>query len=106
MRKKRSDRNHIVYEIRNDKTEEIYIGITAIERKAVLRSLKNRWKKHLSRFYNQKPDWNLYRSIETWGETAFQIRIIEIIRGKAKAHQREVEIIKERKPQLNSTHKY
>jgi group I intron endonuclease len=104
MRKRRSDRNHIIYTITNKITEEIYIGITAIQGKAVHRSLMARWKKHLSRSRNQDLDWNLYRSIEKHGESQFSIRLYEVIRGKSNAHKREVELIKLLNPTLNSTH--
>lgn len=105
MRKRRSDRNHIIYIIENRQTSEIYIGITAVAGRAFLGSLQYRWKKHVSRSKNETFDWNLYRSIRHWGIDQFSIRILETIRGKAQAHTREVELIRQLRPQLNSTHK-
>jgi hypothetical protein len=105
MRKRRSDRNHIIYIIENRQTSEIYIGITAVSGRAFLRSLQFRWKKHVSRSKNEAFDWKLYRSIRQWGIDQFTIRIHQIIRGKAEAHTREVELIRQLHPQLNSTHK-
>lgn len=104
MRKKRSDRNHIIYQITNEVTGEIYIGITAVAGRAYLHSLKSRWKKHLSRWKTQNPEWRLYQSLTQYGETAFRPIILEIIRGKAEAHNRECQLIKSLNPQLNSTH--
>jgi hypothetical protein len=105
MRKRRSDRNHIIYTIENLQTNEIYIGITAVTGRAFLRSLQFRWKKHISRSKNESFDWNLYQSIRQWGHDQFSIKILEIVRGKSKAHTREVELIHQLHPQLNSTHK-
>jgi hypothetical protein len=90
--------------IENRQTHEIYIGITAVAGRAYLHSLNARWKKHLSRSKNEAFDWKLYRSIRKYGADQFSIHIIELIRGKSSAHSREVEIIKQLNPQLNSTH--
>lgn len=102
MRKKRSDRNHIVYQIRNKQTEEFYIGITALRGRAYKFSIEKRWKQHISRAKTQDLNWSLCESIRQWGENSFEISILEVIRGKAEAHLREVQLIKERKPKLNT----
>jgi hypothetical protein len=102
-RKRRSDRNHIIYKIENSVTGEFYIGITAVSGRAYLHSLKSRWKKHLSRWKTQNPEWNLYKSMTEYGETHFKPSIIEVIRGKAEAHLRECQLIKTLRPTLNTT---
>lgn len=104
-RKRRSDRNHIIYQINNTVTGEIYIGVTQCLGRAYLASLKKRWKQHISRSKHQNLKWNLYLSIEEHGIEAFKPQILEIIRGKAQAHDRETKLIHELKPTLNSTHK-
>jgi hypothetical protein len=103
MRKRRSDRNHIIYQIRNKQTEEFYIGITALIGKAYLCTIKKRWKQHLSRAKTQNLEWSICENIRKYGELNFEISIIEVIRGKSEAHAREMELIKERKPHLNTT---
>ena len=103
MRKKRSDRNHIIYKITNEVTNEIYIGITQCLGRAYLGSIKKRFKQHVSRAFNDNLEWSICRSIREYGEIAFKIEIHEIIRGKRLAHSRETEIIHELKPQLNTT---
>ncbi len=102
MRKRRSDRNHIVYQIRNKQTEEFYIGITALRGRAYKFSIEKRWKQHISRAKTQDLNWSLCESIRQWGENSFEISILEVIRGKTEAHLREVQLIKERKPKLNT----
>lgn len=102
MRKKRSDRNHIIYKVTNTVTEELYIGITQCIGRAYLGSIKKRWKQHISRAKTQTHDWSLCRSIREYGETSFKIEIFEVVRGKSLAHSREVELIHELKPTLNT----
>jgi predicted GIY-YIG superfamily endonuclease len=101
MRKKRSDRNHIVYQIVNKQTEEFYIGITALQGRAYKFSIQKRWKQHISRAKTQDLDWTLCNSIRQHGPESFDISILEVIRGKSEAHSREVQLIRELKPQLN-----
>lgn len=101
MRKKRCDRNHLIYKITNKFTGEFYIGITQSIGRAYLASIKKRWKQHISRAHNQTLDWSLCNSIREYGPDSFKIELVEIIRGKANAHLREVELIHELKPKLN-----
>jgi hypothetical protein len=103
MRKKRSDRNHIIYQIRNKQTEEFYIGITALKGRAYKWSIEKRWKQHVSRAKTQDLQWSICENIRNYGEISFEISILEVIRGKAEAHLRETELIKELNPQLNTT---
>lgn len=103
MRKKRSDRNHIIYKITNQVTDEIYIGVTQCIGRAYLGSIKKRFKQHVSRAFNENLEWAICKSIRDYGEKSFRLEIFEIVRGKKPAHSREVEIIKELKPQLNTS---
>jgi hypothetical protein len=102
MRKKRSDRNHIVYRIQNKQTEEFYIGITALRGRAYKGSIEKRWKQHISRAKTQDKQWTLCENIRQYGEFNFEISILEVVRGKAEAHLREVQLIKELNPKLNT----
>jgi hypothetical protein len=104
-RKRRSDRNHIIYRIDNLQTGEFYIGVTQCIGRAYLASVKKRWKQHISRSKHQNLTWNLYLSIDEYGIDAFRPSILEIVRGKTEAHTRETKLIHELKPTLNSTHK-
>ena len=98
-RKKRSDRTHIIYRIVIRNME--YIGITAKTQSTIQRSLKIRFRKHLERARNENKNWNLYKAIRKYGPELATISIIEIVRGKAAAHAREVELIHDLKPKLN-----
>ena len=79
-RAKRSDRNHIIYEL--VVAGENYIGVTA---------------------KTETKNWLLceaLRGLES--KEQIEIRVHEIVRGKADAHKREVEIRRTVKPTLNT----
>ena len=101
MRKKRSDRNHAIYCIENTITGESYIGITGCSR-AIVRSVKVRVQKHMSRARTEVRDWNLYENIRRYGEENFVYWVMETVRGKAEAHRVEREYIREYNPVLNT----
>lgn len=103
MRKKRSDRNHIIYKIDNTITGESYIGVTQLIGRAYLQSIQRRWRQHVSRANTQNLDWKICESIRQYGPQAFTINVYEVIRGKSAVHARETEIIKQLKPVLNTT---
>lgn len=103
MRKRRTDRTHIIYQITNTVTGEFYIGITVLQGRAYLGSLQKRWKEHVSRAMNENRDWKLCHSIREHGPQSFNIQIFETIRGKRPAHTREVYLIKDLQPQLNTS---
>lgn len=103
MRKRRSDRNHIIYKINNTCTGDFYIGVTVLRGKAYLGSIKLRLKQHISRAQTQGLQWALCESIRNHGPQSFNISMLEIVRGKRPAHFRETELIKEMQPRLNTT---
>lgn len=100
-RKRRSDRNHVIYVITNTATNEQYVGITCVST-TVKRSLYVRIRKHVQRAYAENKDWALYNNIRKYGTGSFTYGVLEIVRGKANAHQREVELIKQFCPKLNT----
>jgi tRNA(Ser,Leu) C12 N-acetylase TAN1 len=99
-RKRRSDRNHIAYRL-TAPNGLVYVGITHVEG-TPLKSLNRRWLKHVNRAKNDGKDWALCCAIREFGSEAFRVEIIERIRGKTAAHAREVELIAELQPQLNT----
>ena len=99
-RARRSDRNHIVYEIAMKSMT--YIGVTVVEKRNPKYSLKRRWQKHVSRAMRENKDWKLYNAIRKYGVEKFQVRIVEVVRGKDAAHQLERELIRELRPRLNT----
>lgn len=101
MRKRRNDRNHALYQLEFP-DGSTYIGLTAVSGRAVTRSVKVRVQKHLSRAKCENKDWNLYRYLR---ETDFQqitYQVLEVVRGRKNAHQRERELISYYQPELNT----
>ncbi len=99
-RKTRSDRNHIIYSLAINGRE--YIGVTYVDKGRVNASLTRRWQKHVRRALTEGRDWNLCVAIRKHGPDKFHVGVLEIVRGKAAAHVRERELIRERKPKLNT----
>lgn len=99
MRKKRSDRTHVIYELRAG--DEFYIGITAKTESTVNKSVLTRFNKHTYRARTENKTWPLYQALRRLGADAFEVFILETGRGKAWAHQRERELIREMQPTLN-----
>lgn len=106
-RKKRTDRNHIVYKITNQENGKFYIGVTAVVGRAFKRSANIRLRKHISRARNEDKCWNLYADMRKYFDRELEVykcEIIRIIRGKSEAHLFEVNTIDKLSPCLN-THK-
>lgn len=103
LRKRRSDRNHVVYMIENTQTGEQYIGITVLSfRGNAKRTLRRRYQKHVQRALNEDKNWALCESIREYGADAHEYTVLEIVRGKKPAHARETELINTYQPQLNT----
>lgn len=101
MRKKRCDRNHVIYCITAESGEQ-YIGLTVAVGNAFLRSVKVRVQKHLSRAKREDKDWSLYAFLRSNPEVQLTYGVIEVVRGRKPAHQRERELIAEMAPELNT----
>jgi hypothetical protein len=100
-RKKRSDRSHIIYELVTPSGS--YIGVTAKTETTVLKSVKARAAKHFYRARTEMKDWALCHALRKLADKSeIEIRVHEIVRGKADAHRREVEIRRMVKPVLNT----
>jgi hypothetical protein len=100
-RKRRSDRNHVLYVITNTVTNEQYLGLTGVT-STVKRTLKRRMQKHLQRALAENKVWGLCESLRTHGPEVFTYGLLEIVRGKREAHARETELIKQYNPKLNT----
>lgn len=102
-RKKRTDRNHLIYLINNTETGEQYIGLTALSFKGnVRKTLHRRMQKHLQRARAENKDWGLCEALRTYGPEKFTYSLIEVVRGKKEAHIVETALIKEHNPALNT----
>jgi hypothetical protein len=99
IRKRRSDRSHIIYVLTNVETNEQYVGITAGRTR---KELRVRVQKHIRRALTENLDWNLCRSIRSFGPDSFTYGILEIVRGKTTAHAVERALIRQHTPALNT----
>lgn len=103
QRKRRTDRNHVIYYIQNVVTHEFYIGLTAMCFNGnVRKTLTRRMQKHLQRALTEDKNWSLSVALRTDGPEAFVFGPLEVVRGKAAAHELETQLIKEYNPVLNT----
>jgi len=101
MPKPRTDRNHIIYEIVTPQGS--YIGVTAKTQTTVLKSLRARAAKHWYRAKTETKSWALCQYLRTLEDKSeIDIRMHEMVRGKALAHTRERELIRLYNPALNT----
>ena len=100
-RKRRQDTKHVVYVITNVVTKQQYIGITVCGQQ-VRKSLKVRIQKHVRRALTEDKSWALCHSIREHGPENHVYGIVEFVRGRKPAHQRERELIREFNPELNT----
>ncbi len=100
-RKKRSDRNHIIYELRINGAN--YIGVTAKTESTINKSVLARAAKHFYRAKTENKDWLLCQALRALNDKSeIEVLVHEVIRGKAAAHRREVELRRELRPVLNT----
>lgn len=102
-RKKRTDRNHLVYRLICLDTGKTYIGVTVMRGRAQQKTLANRWQQHQYRAYNQDKDWALSKAIRRYKNWATEV--LDIVRGKKEAHAFETQLIDELRPELNTHRK-
>jgi hypothetical protein len=100
-RKKRVDRTHIIYELRVNGAS--YIGVTAKTETTINKSVLARAAKHFYRAKRETKDWLLCRALrELADKSQIEVLVHETLRGKAPAHVRERELIRELNPILNT----
>ena len=100
MRKKRSDRNHVIYAVTAEGQK--YIGLTVANGQAYLRSVKVRVQKHISRALKEDKDWSFCQFIRENPEAQLRYEVLEVVRGRKAAHELEREYIREWAPELNT----
>lgn len=96
--KKRCDRNHVIY--RMIIGSQTYIGLTVVNGRAVTKAVKLRVQKHISRAMVEDKDWSICDAIRS--ADVVQYEVLEVVRGRKPAHQRERELIAEYEPSLNT----
>ena len=100
-RKRRTDRNHVVYSVVCEKTGEEYIGITVALGRAYQKSVASRWQKHVYHAFVEGRSFPRQVAIREHGVEAFSHELLAVVRGKTAAHELEREIMAEREPSLN-----
>ncbi len=100
-RKKRSDRNHIIYELRVNGLN--YIGVTAKTETTINKSVLARAAKHFYRAKTETKNWLLCQELRKLAnKNEIEVLVHEVVRGKAEAHKREVELRRALRPALNT----
>jgi hypothetical protein len=100
-RKKRSDRNHIIYALTVNGKQ--YIGVTAKTESTVLKSVRSRVAKHWYRAQTEGLAWLLCRALRKLEDRSqVEIDVLAVVRGKTAAHKLERELIRQHQPVLNS----
>jgi hypothetical protein len=101
IRKKRTDRNHIIYELRVAGGN--YIGVTAKTETTINKSVLARAAKHFYRAKREAKDWALCHALRSLNDKSeIEVYVHEVVRGKAAAHKREVELRRAICPTLNT----
>ena len=100
-RKTRSDRTHIIYELRVPGGN--YIGVTAKTESTILKSVRVRANKHFYRAKTEAKNWLLCKALrELDSKEDIEIVVHAALRGKADAHMMEVAIRRNVRPTLNT----
>ena len=103
VRKRRTDRNQVIYYIQDTVTLDYYIGLTALCFNGnVRRTLVRRMQKHMQRAMTENKTWGLSSALRERGAERFVFGTLEIVRGKRPAHVRETELINTLQPALNT----
>jgi len=101
IRKKRTDRNHIIYELRVNGLN--YIGVTAKTESTINKSVLARAAKHFYRAKKESKNWLLCQALRQLNDKSeIEVLVHEVIRGKEAAHKREVELRRTLRPALNT----
>lgn len=99
-RKKRNDRNHLVYLLTSPTGKE-YVGITFARKRAYKTSLTLRWEAHCRNALEYNLETYISKCIREEGAENFKQEILKIVRGKESAHTFERELIATLRPELN-----
>ena len=101
QRKKRTDRNHIVYQIAVD--SKTYIGVTAKTQSTVDKSVRSRIAKHFYRAQTEGLNWLLCKALRKLDcKEDIEYTVLAVVRGKSAAHEYERDLIRKLNPALNS----
>ena len=100
MRKLRSDRNYVLYGLTLMDTGDTYVGVTVADGSALVRAVKVRVQKHMSRARKESKDWAICEALRS--DDVVQYEVLEVVRGRKAAHSRERSLIASLSPSLNT----
>ena len=95
----RKDSNFIIYVAHHNGLA--YIGLTRKGKVTVVKAVKERWRKHVSRARNEDRDWVIYNYMREGNWEGWSHEVITVIRGRAEAYAYERELVKQIRPELN-----
>lgn len=102
MKARRCDRNHVVYLMMNKITGDSYVGVTAVGG-GIRATLKERFRRHLSRALHEEKDWKMHVVLRQYPDPEMWTKeVLDRVRGRKPAHQRERELTRELNPTLNT----
>lgn len=78
------------------------MGVTVKNPGGVYKTLRRRMQKHVQRAYAEDRGWLLCSEIKRWGPESFTYGLLETVRGRKPAHQREMWYINNHRPALNT----
>ena len=100
-RKRRTDRNYVIYKLTCKPTGETYIGLVVATGRAFQKSVKNRFRGHVRDALEYGREATLSDAIREHGVKSFKREVVEVVRGKKSAHAFELGLIKGLQPELN-----
>mgnify|MGYP002631310647 FL=1 len=100
-RKRRNDRNQVIYMLTCVVTGERYVGLTVARGRAYGRSMNIRFDAHIRNATVYGKETLLYNAMREHNPSSFRKEVLEVVRGKAAAHVRELEIARELGAELN-----
>lgn len=97
-----TNRNHVLYILTNTVTGEQYVGLTVAQKRAYLKSARERFRKHCVRAQYEQLDWRLCTALRTHSPAAFTVSVHSVVRGRVAAHAAERALIAQLAPALNT----
>lgn len=99
-RKKRTDRNHLIYLVTCEDTGDQYVGLTIMRGRAIQKTAKTRLQQHQYRANVERKEWKFSDALRKFAN--WTVQPLEVVRGKKEAHAREMEFIATINPALNT----
>ena len=89
----RSNRNVVIYQVTLKQSGQRYIGKTVAIKRAFKKSMKERFKGHVDHATKGR-SCTMAEAIRRLGEESFSLELLEVVRGREAATQREKQLIK------------